>query len=215
VSVRVDDDTMLLRCRGRGERGVSRTTPQDVRVVGFDGQHREASDGWQVPKEWPIHAGLYTARRDVHAVVHAHPPWALIAGLAGIELRPVFGAYNIPAMRLAEAGVPVFARSALITRPDLAAEMMAAMGHARVCILRGHGVTVAGASVEEAAVTAVNLEALCRVSVELARLGSRPATVSPADLAELPDLGAAFNDRLAWDALVADVEPMPHKGSPT
>jgi ribulose-5-phosphate 4-epimerase/fuculose-1-phosphate aldolase len=209
VSARAGDGTMLLRCRGPREEGVSRTAPEDVRLVGFDGVHREVSDGWQVPKEWPIHAGVLSARPDVHAVVHAHPRSALIAGLAELDLRPVFGAFNIPAMRLAIAGVPVYGRPVLITRLDLAAEMLAAMGTARVCLLRGHGVTVTGATVEQATVAAVNLEQLCSISLELARLGAHPPTVSAADLAELPDLGDAFNDHLTWGALVAELTPGP------
>src|SRR5436190_1184053 len=83
--------------------------------------------------------------------------------LAGLALRPVFGAYNIPAMRLALDGVPVFPRSVLISRPQLAAEMMAAMGEHPVVLLRGHGITVAGVSVEQATGRAVDLEELCRV----------------------------------------------------
>jgi ribulose-5-phosphate 4-epimerase/fuculose-1-phosphate aldolase len=205
VSARVGEDTMLLRCRGRGERGVARTAPEDVRLVGFDGLHREESDGWQVPKEWPIHAGVLTARPDVHAVVHAHPRSVLIAGLAELDLRPVYGAFNIPGMRLALDGVPVYPRPVLISRPELAAEMLEAMGRARVCVLRGHGITVAGATVQQATVTAVNLEELCSVSLELARLGATPPVIGAEDLAELPDLGGAFNDTLAWNALTADV----------
>jgi ribulose-5-phosphate 4-epimerase/fuculose-1-phosphate aldolase len=205
VSARVDADHLLVRCRGRDERGVARTAPQDVRLLDLAGRPAEASDGWEVPKELPIHTRLLATRPEVGAVVHAHPPAALLCGLAELELRPVFGAYNIPAMRLAAHGVPVFERPVLLARDELADEMVATMGDRPVCLLRGHGITVAGASVEQATVTAVNLEELCRVTVELARLGARPPVVSPADHDELPDLGDAFNATLAWRALVAEL----------
>jgi ribulose-5-phosphate 4-epimerase/fuculose-1-phosphate aldolase len=146
------------------------------------------------------------ARPDVGAVVHAHPPAALLAGLAELEPRPVFGAYNIPAMRIALDGVPVFPRPILITRRELAAEMLDAMSDANVCLLRGHGITVAGSTLEAAVVLAVNLNALLEVTVELARLGARPPDVEPRDLDELPDLGSAFNDRMTWQALVAELD---------
>ena len=141
-------------------------------------------DGWQVPKELAIHTRLLAQRPEMAAVVHAHPPAALIAGLAGLELRAVFGAYNIPAMRLALAGVPVYDRPILITRNELADEMLAAMGGRPVCILRGHGITVAGESVERATVTAVDLGELCEVTIRLAELGSTSA-IAPRDLAEM------------------------------
>ena len=82
--------------------------------------------------------------------------------------------------------------------------MLAAMGDHRVCILRGHGITVAGESIEQATVTAIDLEELCSVTVRLAELGASPPAIGAGDLAELPDLGSAFNDTLRWQALAAD-----------
>ena len=84
--------------------------------------------------------------------------------------------------------------------------MLAAMGDRRVCILRGHGITVAGESVEQATVTAVDLDELCAVTVRLADLGAQPPVIADADLAELPDLGNAFNDTLRWQALAAEAD---------
>jgi ribulose-5-phosphate 4-epimerase/fuculose-1-phosphate aldolase len=136
-------------------------------------------------------------------VVHAHPPAALLCGLAGLEPRAVFGAYNIPAMRLVLDGVPVYPRPVLITRAELAEEMLRAMDGRSVCLLAGHGITVAGDSVEQATVRAINLNVALSVTVDLARLGATPPTVSAEDLAELPDLGSRFNDELAWRALEA------------
>ncbi len=48
---------------------------------------------------------------------------------------------------------------------------------AAVCILRGHGITVAGESVEQATVTAVDLDELCAVTVRLAQLGATPPAI--------------------------------------
>jgi ribulose-5-phosphate 4-epimerase/fuculose-1-phosphate aldolase len=204
VSARVDADRLLVRCRGPEERGVALTEPHDIRLVDFDGNHLEPSDGWQVPKELPIHTGVLRADAAAGAVVHAHPRSALLCGLARLPLRPVFGAYNIPAMHMAAGGVPVYERSVLISRRELADEMVAAMGDRRVVLLRGHGITVAGDTVEQATARAVDLEELCRVTVELAALGAEVDTVPERDRAELPDLGSAFNDQLHWQALVAE-----------
>ena len=103
----------------------------------------------------------------------ARPPAArsCCAGLADLPLRPDLRRLQHPAMRLAAGGVPVYGRSVLISRAELADEMLAAMGDRPACILRGHGITVTGASVEEAVVRAVDLDELCRVTVQLAQLG--------------------------------------------
>jgi 3,4-dihydroxyphthalate decarboxylase len=206
VSARIGDGTYLIRCRGPRESGVGLTQVEDVRRITADGVLVEAENRWSVPKETPIHTGLLARRPEVGAVVHAHPPAALLSGLANLTQRPVFGAFNIPAMRMALEGVPVYPRPVLISRPELAAEMIDAMGDHTVCLLRGHGITAVGTSVEAATVAAVNLNELLAVTVELAKLGVAPPDLSPEDLAELPNLGQAFNDGLAWRALVAELE---------
>jgi 3,4-dihydroxyphthalate decarboxylase len=206
VSARLDDGTFLIRCRGPRESGVGLTQAEDIRQINADGTLRETDSQWSPPKETPIHTGLLVRRPEVGAVVHAHPPAALLSGLANLTPRPVFGAFNIPAMRMALEGVPVYPRGVLISRPELANEMMDAMGDRSICLLRGHGITVVGSSVESATVTAVNFNELLVVTVELARLGADPPDLGPEDLAELPDLGRAFNDGLAWRALVAELE---------
>ena len=92
----------------------------------------------------------------------------------------------------------------LLSSRELADEMLAAMGGHRVVLLRGHGITVAGDTVEQATVRAVDLEELCRVTVELAALGADVDVVPERDRAELPDLGSGFNDLLHWQALVGE-----------
>lgn len=209
VSARVDASHLLVRCRRPEERGLLFTAPADVQLVDLDGRPAErppAEPAGRVPNELPIHSEIYRARPDVRSVVHAHPPAALIAGLAGLELRPVFGAYNIPALHMALAGVPVYPRSVLITRADLAAELIHAMGDSPVCLMRGHGITAWGDGVQQATVRAINCNVLAEVTRELAWLGARPPEVSAEDLAELPDLGSAFNDEMVWRHHVAMVE---------
>ncbi|MBO0869348.1 MAG: class II aldolase/adducin family protein [Micromonosporaceae bacterium] len=203
VSVRTGVDRMLIRCRGEDEQGLMFTGEPDVRETDLDGTLTGPSEGYRVPNELPIHGELLRARPEVNAVVHAHPPAVLLCGLAGLELRPVFGSYNIPAMRMALSGVPVYPRSVLIHRPELAREMIAAMQDKPVCVLRGHGIAVTGATVAEAVIRAIDLNVLATVTLELARLGSRPAEVPAGDIAELPDLGPALNSQSVWRHLVA------------
>jgi ribulose-5-phosphate 4-epimerase/fuculose-1-phosphate aldolase len=203
VSVRTGPDRMLIRCRGEDEQGLMFAGEQDVREADLDGTLTGPAGGYRVPNELPIHGELMRARPEVNAVVHAHPPAVLLCGVAGLALRPVFGSYNIPAMRMALDGVPVYPRSVLIRRPDLAREMIAAMGDRPVCVLRGHGITVTGASVEEAVVRAVNLNVLAAVTLELARLGVQAPEIPAGDVADLPDLGPALNDLSVWRHLVA------------
>jgi ribulose-5-phosphate 4-epimerase/fuculose-1-phosphate aldolase len=198
VSMRVGEHQMLIRCRGPEERGLLFSEAGDIRLVDFDGNSDELGGSYKTPSELPIHGELMRLRPDVSAVVHAHPPAIVTCGLAGIGLRPVFGAFNIPAMRMGVAGVPIYRRSVLIRRPSLAHEMIDAMGGQSYCLLRGHGLTFAASSVEQAVVGALNLNILATMNLELARAGGHAEDVPEGDLAELPDLGPAFNDEAVW-----------------
>ena len=196
VSARVDDDGLLVRCRGPKERGLAYTTPDDIRLVSFDGG--DPGGGYCVPNELPIHVELLRADPGVRAVVHAHPPVVIAADLAGVPLLPLVGAYNIPAAKLAAAGIPVYPRGVLIRTPDLAAEMIAVMDGKPVCVLRGHGVTTTGTTIEQAVARALALDSLARIATSVVALGGTVRALPDDDLALLPDLGAAFTDELVW-----------------
>ena len=197
VSVRLDADRILLRCRGPQDRGLLFTVADDIREVDLDGRG-DLDGGYAVPNEFHIHTELFRARPEVQAVVHAHPRDVVIADLAGVELRQVFGAYNIPASRLAHQGVPVYPRSVLVRTPELGRATAAALGHSDACILRGHGVVTVGESVQHATMRALDLAELSRISADVALLGGRPQTVPEDDRQELPDLGSSFNDLSRW-----------------
>lgn len=207
VSVRTESG-MLVRCRGPAESGLLFTMPDDIHPVSLDAPDGDAGlpAGYDVPGELAIHAETLRARPDVRAVVHAHPPALVAADLAGLTLRPVVGAFNIPAARMARDGIPVYPRGVLIRRADLAREMLAAMGGSPACVLRGHGLTTTGASVPEAVIRALNIEALARVTLAAAQAGGHPPDLPDADAAELPDLGGGLNTASVWRYHLARLE---------
>jgi ribulose-5-phosphate 4-epimerase/fuculose-1-phosphate aldolase len=172
VSARIPGtEEMLIRCRGVDEYGLRFTSERQIRRMDFSGRGPGIGPDHTAPLETPIHGELYRARPEAGAVVHAHPPMTLLCGLAGVELRPVFGAFDPEAMELAAAGVPVYPHAVLIDSSERAAGLLAAMGAAPVCLMRGHGITVAGRTVEEAVIRAIKLETLARVSWQLAAAG--------------------------------------------
>jgi 3,4-dihydroxyphthalate decarboxylase len=206
VSIRVNEKEMLIRCRGDHEAGVRYTTDDAIRLVDFDGKGDDLVGRYEVPKELPIHGEIYKTRQDVGCVIHAHPPSALICGISELEFRPIFGAFNMPAMRMALEGIPVYPRSVLVTRPDLAASMIDTMGDKQVCLMKGHGITVTGKTVEEATMRALNFHILAQVTLEVARLGVRAPSIPSEDIEELPDLGSTFNDIWGWKHYVTKLE---------
>ncbi len=201
VSVRVDDQRLLVRCRGPEERGLAATTAADIRLVDLDGNAAgpdELPGGWSVPNELPLHTEVLRTHAEVAAVVHAHPPSIIAADLAGIAIRPIVGAFDIPGTRLAQGGVPVYPRGVLIRDRRLAAEMVRAMGNRPVVILRGHGLTSTGTGVADAVLGAISVDSIAALSLRITAAGGTLADLPAEDLAELPDLGGTFNTTTAW-----------------
>ncbi|GHG98810.1 class II aldolase/adducin family protein [Streptomyces lanatus] len=210
VSVRTGPDTFLVRGRGSRERGLAFTVVEDVQQVTLDGAGTAAPD-WAAPTELPIHSEVLRSRPEVTAVVHAHPPAVVAASAAELPWLPLVGAYDIPAARLAHDGIPVWPRSALIRRRDLAEAMVAALGERPVVVLRGHGLVAVGTgdpahAVAEAVTRALAVDSLARTALAVAATGAPLRPIPDEDLAELPDLGSAFNVSTMWRHLVARAE---------
>jgi len=205
VSIRLSERRMLVRCRGPLERGLRFTTVDDVRETDLEGTFDDA-DGYRLPNEFPIHAEILRARPEVDAVLHAHPESALLGGLADVPIRPVFGAFSIPAFRMADRGVPVHEHRGLVRDADSGRALALTLAGGPAVLLRGHGIVTVGAGAAQALARALALDELLRVCVELARLGADPTPVSGSDRQDLPDLGADFNERALWRYHVAELE---------
>ena len=208
ISLRIDDSALLVRCRGSHERGLAFTTTQDIRLVDLDGNAAIPGelDGYSVPNELPLHTEVFRARPDVRSVVHAHPPAVVAADLAGLAVRPIVGAFDIPGTRLAASGVPVYPRGVLIRNRGLAREMVAALADRPVVVLRGHGLTSAAESIPQAVLQAISVDTLCRLALDITAAGGSLVDLPAEDMSELPDLGGSFNTDTAWRHEVARLQ---------
>jgi ribulose-5-phosphate 4-epimerase/fuculose-1-phosphate aldolase len=211
LSLRIDDEHLLIRCRSGTDTGVAFTRPADIRLITFDGTAGAPGelDGYRVPNELPIHVETMLADTRHRAVAHLHPPAVVAADLAGIEIRPIFGAYDIPGAWLARAGVPVYERAVLIRTSRLGKEMVAAMGGRPVVVCRGHGITSAAETVPQAVLQAISVDGLARMSLRVRAAGGTLRDIDDADWDELPDLGPSFTAEAAWRHEVARLPAQP------
>ena len=58
--------------------------PEQIAHMGLDGSFDPAQ---RPSSEWRFHLDILKARPDVNAVVHAHPPYATILAIMGLEFR--------------------------------------------------------------------------------------------------------------------------------
>ncbi|MCZ6744705.1 MAG: class II aldolase/adducin family protein [Alphaproteobacteria bacterium] len=183
VSQRASDGKhILIRARGPDEVGVRYTTAGQVIAVDLDGNKVDGPDGLAPPQEVFIHTWLYKTRPEVNSVIHIHPATVVLFTICDKPLRPIYGAYDPSSLDLVLDGIPTYGRSITINDDELGKEFSAAMGEKRVCLMRGHGITTAGATVEEATVTAIKINELAEMTYRAHLLGD-PRPISDDDIA--------------------------------
>jgi len=183
-------DHILIRARGPAERGVRYTTGDEILVVDLDGRPvKKNNEDLSVPQEVFIHTEIYRARPDMYSVIHIHPPTLVLFTVCDVPLLPIFGAYDPSSARFALEGVPVFPRSILINSPERGRALVGAMGSADTCLMRGHGITTAGACVELAALAAIRLNELAVMNYQARLLGS-PQPIPEEDRDEILAMGS-------------------------
>jgi L-fuculose-phosphate aldolase len=184
VSARIPgEDLVIIKGRGRAEAPLSYVEVDDLCIVDMDGKMVEGREGLAAPAEVFIHTELLKARPELNSVIHIHPQNIVAYTIAERPLLPIIGAYNPGALRLITDGLPVYPRSILINTPERGRDLVQAMGTARICAMRGHGITSSGATVEEATLTAIHLNDLAELQFKADLLGGAKP-ISDEDLAD-------------------------------
>ena len=145
------DDTSFYVNSGASVRAT--LTTDDVLVVDLDGRPVDGRRaGWGPPLEFPIHAEIYRARPEVHAVIHTHPQWSTYLTSAGVPVEVVYAQAAV----LGE--LPVLDTPASINSRAMGERMVAELGDNPAILLRSHGGVLAGATMLEAFAFAAYLE---------------------------------------------------------
>lgn len=178
VSVRLEEpNRMLIKGKGPGEAGLRFTQPDDVILVDFDANKIEGRDDLQPPSESFIHIWQLKTRPDVQSVIHMHPENVIQLTIGEKPLIPIIG----NRARLPMMGVPIYPRSITITTNELGEDLAKVMGNKPVCLMRGHGVTVVGDSIERATLETIDLNELCTMTYKAYVLGN-PKPILPEDM---------------------------------
>jgi len=166
VSARIPGtDRILIKAKGPDVEALEFATERDVITLDMEGAVVEAPPGLEAPNETAMHLAVYRHRPEVMSVIHSHPDWVVVLTACGKPLEPVLGAYDGNASsRLLAEGLPLYQRSVTIINDRLGDDLMRTMGQAKACLLLGHGMTTAGASVEEATSISLNVYELARLN---------------------------------------------------
>jgi L-fuculose-phosphate aldolase len=166
VSARIPGtDQVLIKSKGPDEEALEFATERDIITIDLQGRVLEAPEGLGAPAETAMHVAIYRARPEVMSVIHSHPLWVVVLTACEKPLVGLYGAYDgANALRLLEEGLPTYPGTQTIIDDQLAQDFLTVMGNRRACLLRGHGMTVAGASVEEATATSFTVHELARAN---------------------------------------------------
>jgi ribulose-5-phosphate 4-epimerase/fuculose-1-phosphate aldolase len=184
VSARIPGtDKILIKAKGPDEEALEFATERDVILIDIKGDTLEAPQGLEAPQETDMHLAVFRARPEVMSVIHTHPDWVVALTACEKPLLPIYAAYNPPSMRLALEGIPIYPRSVTVVNEELGKDFMRTMGDKKVCLLRGHGMTTAGKSVEEATLVSLNTFELARLNYMAYAIGN-PKPVPEEDIKE-------------------------------
>lgn len=143
-------------------------------IVTFDlaGEALDAN-GRRVYLERFIHGEIYRARADVQAIVHSHSPSVIPFGVTQQPLRPVFHMCGFlgEGTALFEIRDVAGDTDMLISDARLGAALAASLGPRSAVLMRGHGSTVVGASIEQAVYRAIYAEVNARLQIAAKQLG--------------------------------------------
>ena len=146
-SIRVAPDRILIN-QGNCQRSCLQV--DDIVTIDMEGNLIEGKA--KPPLEFHLHTGLYRARKDIGAVVHAHPKWSTFLTMTGHKYQPVFAQGVLP------GEAPVLDTPASINTREMADQLAGVLGERASVLMKSHGAATVGKSILEAFVLAVYLE---------------------------------------------------------
>lgn len=181
-------------------------TPGDVLTFDLDGDALDAA-GRRVYLERFIHGEIYRARPDVQAIVHSHSPSVIPFAATRTPLRPLYhmSGFLGSGSALFEIRDVAGNTDLLIRDQALGRALAAALGSHSAVLMRGHGSTVVGTSLEQVVYRAVYAEINARLQSQALALGE-VTFLNEAEAA----LAAATNDTQlarAWELWKRRVMP--------
>jgi L-fuculose-phosphate aldolase len=167
----------------------------DLLILDFEGK---VIEGNSLPnREVYIHSECYRRRPDVGSVCHSHSPMVKVFASLGEPLKPIENVASIFAPE-----TPIYQRVGLIVNAELGREVAESLGDRMAVLMRGHGSTVVGPNLQQAAVTAIYLEETAKLTYRSRCIGT-PICFTDEEVGRLSEYVWKENSfNRAWDYYV-------------
>ena len=158
----------LLSCN----RAPGLVTASDILTYDLNGDLAVPSDKRSYLERF-IHSEIYKARPDVVSVVHSHSQSVIPFGVTGQRLRPIFhmSGFLGSGSALFEIRDTGGNTDLLIRNSGLGEALAQSMGQSNCVLMRGHGSTTVGPSIEVAVYRAIYAEVNAKLQIQSAALG--------------------------------------------
>ena len=170
ISVRHDQSPahFLLSCN----RAPGLVNAEDILTYNLDGDLAIPSDKRSYLERF-IHSEIYRVRPDVVSVVHSHSQSVIPFGATGQRLRPIFHMSGFlgsgsALFEIRDAGGNT---DMLIRDTGLGKALAQSLGQHNCVLMRGHGSTTVGPSIEVAVYRAIYAEVNAKLQMQAAALG--------------------------------------------
>ena len=182
--MRLGPDRVLVTPRGLAKGDM---VPDDVVEVDYEGRHIRGSR--EASTEVLMHLTILAARRDVQAVVHAHPPVATGFAAAGQTLDR-----NVIPELIAYVGPVALAPYGMTGTSELSERLRPLVAEHDAILLANHGAVTMGRTLDEAQYRMESLEQSARILL-VARLLCGPVPLGSDDVARLEALREMMRGR--------------------
>jgi ribulose-5-phosphate 4-epimerase/fuculose-1-phosphate aldolase len=155
--------------------------PEDIHEFTLDSQIVKPIEA-RLYGERVIHGEIYQARPEVNAVCHHHAPSILPFCISGAELKPVYhlGATIGEKAPFWDSRDEFGDTNLIVAKPEEGASLARALGPHWIVLMRRHGATVAGKTLEELTFRTIYTVRNAAMQIQAHTLG----TVSPLNAAE-------------------------------
>jgi ribulose-5-phosphate 4-epimerase/fuculose-1-phosphate aldolase len=161
VSCRIPGtDKFMINSRKASRASV---TVEDIVICDLNGKLLAGNS--EPPSEYHIHTEIFKRRCDVLSIIHNHPHYQTVLGIADVAMKPVFG------IGAFVDNIPVYEKSSLINTAKMGEELAETLGNGISVQLRNHGTVVAAESVKAAFARSVFLEENAKKQYDAMLLG--------------------------------------------
>lgn len=155
ISVRLGDDHILITPSAISK---GRMAEDDLLVLDLSGHVKSSKNDRRPSSETAMHLEAYRQRKDVRAVIHAHPTFATALTVAGFE----FPSDVLPEVVLTLGEVPTTAYATPSSDEDAHAVRDLIRSHSAI-LLRQHGSLTVGSDLEQALIHLERIEHVAEV----------------------------------------------------